>query len=114
MIMAFKDRLKSLRNERGLTQEDLAKKLDLPASTIRRYETTEGGFPKQERLQLIADFFNCSVDYLLERNEDRYSTEEVTKDDLDDEDRFLLDKFMKLKEEDQKYILELMDRLNKE
>lgn len=72
-ILAFKDRLKSLRSERGITQEDLAKVLGLPSSTIRRYESSEEGMPKQERLQIIANYFNCSVDYLLERTDERYT-----------------------------------------
>lgn len=112
--MAFKDRLKSLRNERGLTQEDLAKKLDVPASTIRRYETSEGGYPKQERLQSIADYFNCSIDFLLERSEERYDESDNLKRELNYEEKSILSKFMELKENDQKYILELMDRLKKE
>lgn len=67
--MAFKDRLKLLRNERGMTQEELANVLGLPASTIRRYESSEESIPKNERLQLIADYFDCTIDYLLERTE---------------------------------------------
>lgn len=70
--MAFKDRLKSLRNERGITQEDLANALDMPASTIRRYESSDEGMPKSERIQLIANYFGCTVDYLLERTDERY------------------------------------------
>lgn len=69
--VAFKDRLKLLRNERGITQEDLAQALELPSSTIRRYESSDEGMPKQERLQLIASYFNCSVDYLLERTDEK-------------------------------------------
>lgn len=72
-VMAFKDRLKALRNERGITQDDLAQALGVPSSTIRRYESSEEGMPKHERLQIIADFFNCSTDYLLERTDERSS-----------------------------------------
>lgn len=71
VYMAFKDRLKSLRNERGITQEDLANALDLPASTIRRYESSDEGMPKSERINLIANYFDCTVDYLLERTNER-------------------------------------------
>lgn len=71
--MAFKDRLKSLRNERGITQEDLATALDMPASTIRRYESSDEGMPKNDRIQLIANYFDCTVDYLLERTDERHN-----------------------------------------
>lgn len=70
--LAFKDRLKSLRSERGITQEDLAHALNVPASTIRRYESADGGMPKHERIQMLANYFGCSVDYLLERSEERF------------------------------------------
>lgn len=66
--MAFKDRLKKLRGERGMTQDDLARALDLPASTIRRYEITEESVPKKERLEAIANYFGVTVDYLLGRD----------------------------------------------
>lgn len=79
-LLAFKDRLKTLRTERGLTQEDLANALGLPSSTIRRYESSDEGMPKHERLQLIADFFKCTVDYLLERTDERYQENEKESD----------------------------------
>jgi transcriptional regulator with XRE-family HTH domain len=69
--MAFKDRLKKLRGDKNITQEDLAAALDLPPSTIRRYESAKEGHPKNERLEAIADYFGCSVDYLLERSNEK-------------------------------------------
>lgn len=64
----FMERLKALRIERGLTQDQLSEKLGIPASTIRRYETNKG-IPDHDRIQVIADFFNVTVDYLLRRDE---------------------------------------------
>jgi Predicted transcriptional regulators len=69
--VAFRDRLKALRMERGITQEDLAKALNVPASSIRRYESSDEQVPKRDRLEAIADYFDCSVDYLLERTDER-------------------------------------------
>lgn len=70
MTEDFTSRLKSLRKEKGITQEMLAKHLDLPDSTLRRYET-EGNIPKRERLELIADYFGVSIDYLMGRTDDK-------------------------------------------
>jgi transcriptional regulator with XRE-family HTH domain len=72
VIMMFKERLKKLRLGKGMTQEQLADKLGLPHSTIRRYESMDRGYPKEERLQQLADFFKCTVDYLLGREENEY------------------------------------------
>ncbi|MDT2831874.1 helix-turn-helix transcriptional regulator [Vagococcus carniphilus] len=57
------NRLKKIRNENSLTLMDLSKKLDIPKSTLSRYEngTSE---PKQETWEQIADFFKVPVFYL--------------------------------------------------
>ena len=60
----FAQRLKSLRKEIGLSQEVLAKKLNLDKSTIAKYET-EKISPSIEMLIIFAKFFKVSTDYLL-------------------------------------------------
>lgn len=112
MIMNFNERVKNLRNERGLTQEQLAIKLKLPASTIRRYETSTNSLPKHERLQLIADFFDCTVDYLLGRtdNPNDHTDKDIY---LSKEEKDFIEAFRELPEEDQKYISGLMQRIQK-
>ncbi|NOU95622.1 helix-turn-helix domain-containing protein [Paenibacillus sp. LMG 31456] len=71
--MEFKDRLKQLRQERAMTQEQLAHALDIPPATIRRLETAADSLPRKERLQNIADFFSVQIDYLVGRTNDRIS-----------------------------------------
>lgn len=68
--MRFSDRLKSLRKDMDLTQEEFASKIDKNRSTIAGYET-ERKEPDHETLKKIADFFNVSVDYLLGRTDMR-------------------------------------------
>lgn len=70
IIMGFKDRLKELRSKKGITQEVLASALEIPESTIRRYESSDDNTPRRERLEKIADYFGVSVDYLLGRTDD--------------------------------------------
>lgn len=62
--MEFKDRLKELRKRKGLSQVTLAEKLGLSKSTIGAYETGDIS-PSLEALNLIADFFNVDINYLL-------------------------------------------------
>ena len=64
--MAFKDVLKELRINRGLTQDDLAKALKVSRSTIGMYESGSRE-PDYEILETIADYFNVDIDYLLGR-----------------------------------------------
>ena len=62
----FQNILKSLRTSHSLTQDALAKKLKISRSTIGMYESGARE-PDFETLELIADFFNVDIDYLLGR-----------------------------------------------
>lgn len=57
---------KALRTANGYTQEELADKLGINRSRIGMYETGRRE-PDFETTELIADFFNVDVDYLLGR-----------------------------------------------
>lgn len=69
--MNFGDRLKELREKKGLSQEALADELDIPRTSITHYEREKKKerLPRNERLNKIADFFGVSVDYLIGRAE---------------------------------------------
>ncbi len=62
----FQNILKSLRTARSLTQDELSKQLKISRSTIGMYEKGARE-PDFETLELIADFFNVDIDYLLGR-----------------------------------------------
>ena len=62
--MAFCDRLKHLRIEAGLTQDELAKRLGVAKSTISMYERGERR-PDFELAEAIADFFDVKLTYLV-------------------------------------------------
>lgn len=61
-------RLKELRRARRITQLKLAMDLNLTQNTVSRYETGERE-PGIAELIRIADYFQISVDYLLERTD---------------------------------------------
>ncbi len=61
-------RLKELRKQRNITQLKLAMDLGLNQNTISRYETGDHE-ADYKTLILIADYFNVSIDYLLERTD---------------------------------------------
>ncbi|HIE12145.1 MAG TPA: XRE family transcriptional regulator [Desulfotomaculum sp.] len=64
------ERLAALRREKGLSQAELAKLLNMGQSTIAMYERTRRT-PDPTTLKRLADFFNVSVDYLLGRTNNR-------------------------------------------
>jgi len=66
--MTLGERIKQLRNEAGLTQKEFAAKLNIGLSTLACYETDKREMPF-ETLILIADFFDVSTDFLLNRKD---------------------------------------------
>lgn len=63
-------RIKLLREELGLKQEELAKKLSVSPSAIGMYER-DLREPNNELTLRIANFFNVSIDYLLGKTDIR-------------------------------------------
>lgn len=59
----FCDRFKALRLEKGLTQDEIAKRFGLTKTAISAYER-DINEPRFEMLDTIADFFDVSIDYL--------------------------------------------------
>ena len=57
-------RLKELRKERGLTQDDVAKTLGVSKSTICCYEKGNRKFSQENLIDLVM-LYNVSADYLL-------------------------------------------------
>ena len=62
-------RLKQLRKERNISQLKLALDLNMNRNSISRYETGERE-ADYRTLIMLADYFDVSIDYLLERTED--------------------------------------------
>ena len=62
-------RLKELRKQKKLSQLQLAMALNMNQNSISRYETGEHE-ADYKTLILFADYFNVSLDYLLERTDD--------------------------------------------
>lgn len=69
----FNERLKLLRQETGLSQQDFAKQVGLSKSSVNMYERGERE-PGLETLEAIADYFNVDMDYLLGKSEHRSKT----------------------------------------
>lgn len=74
--MAFGDRLRKLREQKGITQKELGKVINTSDRVIGYYEANNR-FPKDEFiLKALADFFDVSVDFLVGRNSSNTSKSE--------------------------------------
>lgn len=60
-------RIAKLREARGLSQQQLAEKIGMSQGTIAMWETDKRRIP-DDKLILLADFFNVTTDYILGRN----------------------------------------------
>lgn len=67
----FIQNLKQLRNQRKVSQANLAKALQLSRSTITKYEKGERE-PDFKTLEMLSDFFGVSIDFLLGRTPVNY------------------------------------------
>lgn len=67
-MATFGERLKKLRTEKKITQQELATILNINKSSISRYEKDQQ-IPEIKLLETIADYFDISLDYLLGRSD---------------------------------------------
>ncbi|MBR7133055.1 MAG: helix-turn-helix transcriptional regulator [Clostridia bacterium] len=66
--MTFGEKLKKLRIDKSLTQDELAEKLYVTRTAISKWES-DRGYPNIESLKQIAKFFSVTVDELLSSDE---------------------------------------------
>lgn len=72
-------RLRELRIKSGLTQNEIATKLGVSGQTILNWEN--GIYePKISQLIQLADLFNVSIDYLVERKGNQKKVDDICKE----------------------------------
>ena len=62
--MKFSEKLKKLRVENNLTQDDLADKIFVTRTAVSKWET-DNGYPSIESLKFLAKLFGTTVDELI-------------------------------------------------
>lgn len=67
--MEFSDKLKDLRKNRGITQEELAKHVFVSRSVIAKYESGNA-LPTKENAEKLAVFFGVKLSSLIDEEED--------------------------------------------
>ena len=69
-MATFAQRMKQLRKEKNLKQQQLSNQFSVKLRTYQGYEYGES-YPEVAKLIAIADFFDVSLDYLVGRSEVR-------------------------------------------
>lgn len=90
------EHIKELRDEKGMSQKELAEMLDIHRTAVAKYEAGANG-AKTEILERLANIFDVSTDYLLGRTDTRRT--ERGGETLDAEEREILTLFRELNAE---------------
>ena len=79
--MEFNEKLKELRKQHNMTQEQLAERLYVSRTAISKWESGKG-YPNIESLKNISKIFTVSIDELLSNNELLQAAENENKSNL--------------------------------
>ncbi len=95
--MSFQERLKELLEENQINYNVLAVKTKIPVTTLSNY-INRGSSPSITQLNILADFFEVSVDYLIGRSDDfgNIVISSGTPAELSEQEKDLLNNFNKL------------------
>lgn len=86
--MTIGERLRILRSEQGITQQQLADRAGISRSNINTWESGKS-LPLPDGLIALADCFGCSIDYLLGRESEDGMIVLKTDQYSDDEQEFI-------------------------
>lgn len=101
--MTVGEKIRQLRKEKNMSQADLSYATGLTKGAISMYELNARN-PKFETLEILADFFNVDMNYLLGKSE-------YTDIVADDTERLLFSMYRALNEEGKKKVAEYMSDL---
>lgn len=94
------DNLRKLRESKKMTQLTLGTHLGVTQELISRYEIGDS-FPQPQMLIKIAEYFNCSVDYLLGLTDIPTPLKRLNSTNIKDAE--IINKYNSLSKEDKKY-----------
>ena len=102
------NKIKKLREEKRLTQKELAEEMELAQSTIAMLESgkKEGS---TKTLKKLADFFNVTLDYLISEDEEK---DKIT--EYEEQSKIFFSKFGKLSEKDRNKIIKMIELFEEE
>lgn len=118
------ERIRFIRENKGITQEEVARYLGMTKSNYAKYERGERKKIDREFLLGVAEVLDCNVAEInglsdnnlsVSESHSRYTTSDtITRQTLKDEERILLSHFGELDEEEQKFFLKQMERAARE
>ena len=86
------ENLRKIREKRNLNQLKVATDNEITQESISKYEN-DIAFPSKDILIRLADYFNCSVDYLL----DRTDNSQINRNNVNKEDEYIENLIFRIK-----------------
>ena len=93
--MRFLERFLELINEKNVSISDVSKGTNLPRSTVSSYINRKS-MPSAIQLEILANYFNVSIDYLVGREDEFGNVSASAGEFLDEEEKELVECFRKL------------------
>lgn len=79
------ENLKKMREKRNKSQLQISMALEISQESVSKYETGNA-FPSKNILIKLADYLDCSIDYLLGRTDNpNLNTDKISKEDSETE-----------------------------
>ena len=103
--MDYIKRIKKIKSERKMTNDELAEKTGIPGGTLSKILAGISESPKLSNFVAICEALNCSLDYVLygiEENSNNYT--------LDDEEIHMVERFRALDERGRDTVLSVLEK----
>lgn len=110
--MLFSKRIKELREEKEISQKQLANAMHISQSSISEHESGNQQ-PSLEMLAQIADYFDVNTDYLLGRTDIKISIDNLRKSLSSNSGDITVNDFLRLKEDEKEAIGGIIKSFNK-
>lgn len=104
--------LSEIRKQKGITQKEAAKAANIAYQTYNNYENDKA-IPPLDNLIKLADFFGCSIDYLVGR-EDEDGAIMIYGNQLSKDENQLIDKLRALPDIKKKIAYKYIDFLSED
>ncbi len=106
-----RNRVKELRKERKLRQEELAGRINISQQTVSRIENGDNALAA-DILMSLANYFGVSIDYILYRSDSRRGVESQTEfNEIQERNYNLCRRYEQLNLKNQELILNLTEEL---
>ena len=106
-----RNRVKELRKERRLRQEELAGRINISQQTVSRIENGDNALAA-DILMSLANYFDVSIDYILYRSDSRRGEERrVECDEIQERNYNLCRRYEQLNRKNQELIFNLTEEL---